>query len=71
MADDDKKARTTDPLNPLGLPDLSSMLEQMQVPGVDFERLADDARKNIEALQEANRTCLLYTSDAADDPTLV
>ena len=56
MADDDKKARTTDPLNPLGLPDLSSMLEQMQLPGVDFERLADDARKNIEALQDANRT---------------
>jgi phasin family protein len=59
MAHDDKEGQTTDPLNPLnplGLPDLSKMLEQMQVPGVDFEQLAEDARKNIEALQEANRT---------------
>jgi len=56
MADDERKKATPDPMNPLGLPDLTSMLEQMQLPGVDIEKLADDARKNIEALQEANRT---------------
>ena len=55
MADEEKN-QATDPLNPLGLPDLSRMLEQMQVPGVDFEQLADEARKNIEALQQANQT---------------
>jgi phasin family protein len=56
MTDDDKKAQTPDPMNPLGLPDLGKMLEQLQVPGVDIRQLADDAQKNIEALQEANRT---------------
>lgn len=56
MADDDKKTEGADPLNPFGLPDLSRMFEQMQVPGVDFGRLAEDAQKNIEALQEANQT---------------
>lgn len=55
MADDQKKSGATGPANPFGLPDLSRMFEQMQMPGVDFSRLAEDARKNIEALQEANR----------------
>lgn len=56
MADDDKKTTAKDPSNPFGLPDFNRMLEQMQVPGIDLERLAEDARKNVEALQEANRT---------------
>jgi phasin family protein len=55
MTDDNRKSGSADPFNPLGLPDLQKLLEQMQVPGVDFGRLTEDARKNIEALQEANQ----------------
>jgi len=56
MADDDRKTGAPDPANPFGLPDLGRMFEQMQIPGIDFQRLAEDARKNIEALQQANQT---------------
>jgi phasin family protein len=52
---DDKKSEDTGTSNPFGLPDFSRMLEQMQLPGVDFGRLAEDAQKNIEALQAANQ----------------
>jgi hypothetical protein len=55
MTDDNRKSGEADPFNPLGLPDLQKLLEQMQVPGVDIGRLTEDARKNIEALQEANQ----------------
>lgn len=55
MADDRKKARGTATANPFQPIDLSRMLEQMQMPGVDVSRLAEDARKNIEALQAANQ----------------
>lgn len=55
MAEEDK-AKSADPANPFGLPDISRMLEQFQLPGIDFQRLAEDGRKNVEALQEANRT---------------
>jgi len=41
--------------NPFGFPDFSQMLEQMQMPGVDLSRMAEDARKNMEAVQEANQ----------------
>lgn len=58
MKDNDTKTQPPDPMNPLGLPDLGKMLEQMQVPGVDIKQLADDAQKNIDALQEANRAVL-------------
>ncbi len=44
-----------DSANPFGFPDFNEMLEQMQVPGVDLSRLADDARKNMEAVQAANQ----------------
>lgn len=56
MADEEKKSTGGDPSNPFGLPDFSQMLEQMKLPGVDLQSLAEDARKNVEALQEANRT---------------
>lgn len=56
MADKEDQAKAADAPNPFALPDLSQMLEQLQVPGVDFGKLADDAQKNIDALQEANRT---------------
>lgn len=54
MADDNN--RNPNPLNPLGLPDLGAMLEQMQLPGIDVSRLASDAQKNVEAWQKANQT---------------
>ena len=41
--------------NPFNLPDLSKMLSQMQVPGLDFEQLMREGQKNIEALQQANQ----------------
>ena len=53
MANEEKKSGAAD--NPFALPDFSRMLEQMQMPGVDLGRLADDARKNIEAVQAANQ----------------
>ncbi len=56
MADKGDKSQATGSPNPFALPDMSQLLEQLQVPGVDFAKLADDAQKNIEALQEANRT---------------
>ena len=52
MAGDEKKTQTSDPFQPI---DLGRMLEQMQMPGVDMTQLAEDARKNIEALQAANQ----------------
>ena len=53
MADKEKPSGAAD--NPLGFPDFSQMLEQMQMPGVDLGRLAEDARKNMEAVQAANQ----------------
>ncbi|MGE0622036.1 MAG: phasin family protein [Pseudomonadales bacterium] len=56
MAGDDKKTQSgADPFNPFQPMDLGRMLEQMQVPGIDVSQLAEDARKNIEALQAANQ----------------
>ncbi len=43
------------PDNPFGFPDFSKMFEQMQVPGIDLSQMAEDARKNIEAVQAANQ----------------
>jgi phasin family protein len=53
MSDKEKPSGTAD--NPLGFPDFSQMLGQMQMPGVDLGRLAEDARKNMEAVQAANQ----------------
>ena len=50
---DNNKERS--PTNPFGLPDFSQMLQQMQMPGVDYEALMQQGQKNIEAVQEANR----------------
>src|SRR3954470_8579581 len=38
----------------LGL-DFTKLLQQFQIPGVDFSSIAERERKNIEALAEANR----------------
>ena len=51
----DKKERADQSDNPLGFPDFSQMLEQMQMPGVDLNQLAEDAQKNMEAVQAANQ----------------
>lgn len=51
----DKKESSEGSGNPLGFPDFSQMLEQMQMPGVDLSQLAEDARKNMEAVQAANQ----------------
>lgn len=48
--DDDKASA-----NPFNLPDFSQMLNEMKIPGLDFERLMQEGQKNIEALQQANR----------------
>ena len=53
MADDGNKSGGSDTAP--GFPDFSQMLEQMQMPGVDLGRMAEDARKNIEAVQAANQ----------------
>jgi phasin family protein len=45
------------PENPFGLPnfDFTEMLRQFQMPGIDFGRLMENERKNIEAVQQANQ----------------
>ena len=35
--------------------DFTKMLQQFQIPGVDFSSIIERERKNIEALAEANR----------------
>jgi len=52
---DDKQSTGADPFNPFQSLDLGRMLEQMQMPGIDVSQLAEDARKNIEAVQSANQ----------------
>lgn len=53
MSDEIKNTGGSD--NPFGMPDFSEMLEQMQMPGIDLSQMAEDARKNIEAVQAANQ----------------
>ncbi|SAL45683.1 phasin [Caballeronia choica] len=43
-----------DQTNPFG--DLTKMLEQFKVPGVDMSALIESRRKDIEAIVEANKT---------------
>ena len=43
-----------DQTNPFG--DLTKMLEQFKVPGVDMSALVESRRKDIEAIVEANKT---------------
>ncbi len=50
----DKKSQTNSAgLNPFG--DLSAMLEQFQVPGVDMTAFIEARRKDVEALAQANQ----------------
>jgi phasin family protein len=53
MAKDMKKDATMENSNPFG--DLTKMLEQFKVPGVDMSSIIDARRKDIEALVEANK----------------
>jgi phasin family protein len=48
-----KNANAATEVNPFG--DLTKMLEQFKVPGVDMSSLVDARRKDIEALVEANK----------------
>jgi len=48
-----KKTNAATEANPFG--DLTKMLEQFKVPGVDMSSLVDARRKDIEALVEANK----------------
>ncbi|SAL06608.1 phasin [Caballeronia calidae] len=43
-----------DQMNPFG--DLTKMLEQFKVPGVDMSALVESRRKDIEAIVDANKT---------------
>jgi phasin family protein len=44
------------PSNPFGaLPDLTKVLEQFKVPGVDTQEILDARRKDIKALMQANQ----------------
>jgi phasin family protein len=44
------------PNNPFGaLPDLTKVLEQFKVPGIDTQEILDARRKDIEALMQANQ----------------
>ncbi len=56
MADD----KSGSAANPFGLPnlDFNELLGQFQLPGVDMERLVEQGRKNIEAVQQANQTVM-------------
>jgi phasin family protein len=63
MADDTKDSRSSGnagPGNPFGLPnfDLRELLTRFQPPGFDLERLMASERKNVEALQSANRAVM-------------
>ena len=42
--------------SPLGAFDFSKMLRDLDVPGIDMQAMLDAQRKNVEALQRANRT---------------
>lgn len=53
MAKDMKTNTSTVGSNPFG--DLTTMLEQFKVPGVDMTSLIDARRKDVEALVEANK----------------
>ena len=41
--------------SPLGAFDFSKMLRDLDVPGIDMQAMLDAQRKNVEALQRANR----------------
>lgn len=53
MATDTKRETGTENPNPFG--DLTKMLEQFKVPGVDMSSFIDARRQDIEALVEANK----------------
>ena len=53
MAKDTKTDTASTGSNPFG--DLSTMLEQFKVPGVDMSSFIDARRKDVQALVEANR----------------
>ena len=53
MAKDMKTNTSTVGSNPFG--DLTTMLEQFKVPGVDMSSFIDARRKDVEALVEANK----------------
>ncbi|MGD8418473.1 MAG: phasin family protein [Pseudomonadales bacterium] len=52
----DKSNEAGGPANPWADFDPAKWLEQFQLPGVDVSRLAESARKDLEALQKANQT---------------
>ncbi len=51
MADQEAK-------NPWPNLDVSELLKQFQIPGVDVNKVIESQRENIKALQEANQTAL-------------
>ncbi len=53
----DAKSGSTRENDPFGIPnfDLGKLLEQFRWPGLDLERLMEEQRRNIEAVQQANQ----------------
>ena len=50
------KTQATGPANPFG--DLSKLIEQFKLPGVDMAALADSRRKDMDALLAANQAAV-------------
>ena len=55
MVDDENRSEGEAAGNQFAMPDFSKLMEQMQMPGVDFEQLMQQGQKNIESLQAANQ----------------
>lgn len=50
-------AKTT-PTNPFAEFDVTQMLERFKVPGLDMDQIMDAQRKNVQALNDANRVAV-------------
>ena len=50
------KSTATDPVNPFG--DLTQMIEQFKLPGVDMSAIVESRRKDMDALIAANKATL-------------
>ena len=51
-------SNSNDPMNFFGQMDFSKMMQDFKVPGVDMESLMETQRKNVEALNQANRVAV-------------
>jgi phasin family protein len=57
------KSTATTPVNPFG--DLTKMIEQFKLPGVDMSAIVESRRKDMDALMAANKATLESMQDLA------